>query len=160
MERRHTSYDQSQQLVPAGVTGELYVSGLGVGLGYINDDEKTQQHFFANPFFSQTDNKMYKTGDLVRYLADGNVEFIGRVDNQVKLRGLRIELGEIESDIKQAENIKDALVVVVDDRLVAYLIATQKEDFDESTETQQIKQLLTKIAIRIQITNTSPLVNI
>ena len=86
--------DKYLQLVPIGITGEIYVSGIGLARGYLNRPDLTATKFISNPF---EEGRLYKTGDLGRYLPNGNIEYLGRIDNQVKIRGFRIELGEIES---------------------------------------------------------------
>ncbi|ETX03409.1 MAG: hypothetical protein ETSY1_00165 [Candidatus Entotheonella factor] len=114
--------DPDLQPVPVGVAGELYAGGIGVSRGYLNRPGLTADKFIPNPF---GEGRLYKTGDLVRYLADGNIEFLGRIDNQVKLRGFRIELGEIEAVLSQHEAVNEAVVILdeTDDhkRLVAYV---------------------------------------
>jgi acyl-coenzyme A synthetase/AMP-(fatty) acid ligase len=91
--------DEHLQLVPIGVKGELYIGGAGVARGYLNQPELTTEKFIQNPF-SNTYSRLYKTGDLARYLPDGNIEFLGRIDDQVKIRGYRVELGEISIGVK------------------------------------------------------------
>ncbi|WDE02123.1 non-ribosomal peptide synthase/polyketide synthase [Thalassomonas actiniarum] len=118
--------DQHKQLAPFGVAGELYIGGEGVARGYLNQQQLTQDCFIPNPFNDSADDRLYKSGDLVRYLADGNLEFIGRVDDQVKVRGFRIELGEIESQLAKSEQLDSALVLAreneaKDKQLVAYI---------------------------------------
>jgi amino acid adenylation domain-containing protein len=119
--------DRLLQLVPIGVWGELYVGGDGLAKGYLNRDDLTREKFIDNPF---EEGRLYKTGDLVRYLADGKIEFLGRADNQIKLRGFRIELGEIEAALSQYPQIKEAAVIVREDspndkRLVAYIVTVK-----------------------------------
>ena len=110
--------------VPHGVVGEICIAGAGVGLGYLKRDELTAQVFVENPFGH---GKLYRTGDLGRFMPDGNIEYIGRKDFQVKVRGLRIELGEIEHAIKQLPEVTDALVTVRDEQLVAYGVSAEPD---------------------------------
>ena len=114
--------DKNQQIVPVGVAGELHIGGVGLARGYLNRPELT-----AEKFISLFNQRLYKTGDLVRYLPDGNIEFLGRIDNQVKIRGFRIELGEIESVIQK--HVSEVVVIVREDqpgnkRLVAYIVGS------------------------------------
>ena len=113
--------------VPVGVTGELHIGGVGLARGYFNRLELTQEKFIPNPFSNYPDSRLYKTGDLARYLPDGNIEYLGRIDNQVKIRGFRIELGEIETVLSQHSTVKTAIVIAREDeteqkRLVAYIV--------------------------------------
>lgn len=104
--------DQTLNLVPVGVPGELLVGGLNVARGYWNRPELTAQRFIANPFSSQDSGRLYRTGDLARWLPDGNIEYLGRSDHQVKVRGFRIELGEIEAALRSHPRVQDAVVIV------------------------------------------------
>ncbi|WP_156115396.1 amino acid adenylation domain-containing protein, partial [Xenorhabdus sp. NBAII XenSa04] len=118
--------DPYGQPVPIGVTGEIHIAGTSVARGYLNRPELTAERFLINPFSSKPDARMYKTGDLGRWLPDGNIEYLGRNDFQVKLRGFRIELGEIETQLAQCHGIREAVVLLREDepdhkRLVAYL---------------------------------------
>lgn len=118
--------DEHLNKVMPGAEGELYICGVGVTKGYINREELTAEKFIDDKFSPVAGKKMYKTGDLGRLLKNGEIQFIGRVDNQIKLRGYRIEKEEIEYQLKQQDNIKDALVTVYEDsvknaRLIAYL---------------------------------------
>ncbi|MBW4632890.1 MAG: amino acid adenylation domain-containing protein [Iphinoe sp. HA4291-MV1] len=119
--------DSQLQPVPIGVAGELYVGGVGVGRGYLNNPQQTQKAFLADPFTQQEGARLYKTGDKARYLPDGNIEFLGRIDYQVKIRGFRIELGEIEAILSQHPCVQEAVVNPCGDqsankRLVAYVV--------------------------------------
>ncbi len=120
--------DRYKQFVPLGVPGEIYVGGAGLARGYFNRPDLTEEKFISNPFSNQPGARLYKTGDLARYLSDGNIEYLGRIDNQVKIRGFRIELGEIEAVLDQHPEVKQAVVVARQDesgdkRLVAYVVA-------------------------------------
>ncbi len=119
--------DANLQPVPVGVTGELYIGGEGLARGYHNRPDLTAEKFISHIFSSEPKARLYKTGDLVRYLPDGNIEFLGRIDNQVKIRGFRIELGEIEALLSQHLEVKETVVMVREDnpgdqRLVAYIV--------------------------------------
>jgi amino acid adenylation domain-containing protein len=122
--------DKNLEAVPVGLIGELYIGGDGVARGYHQRADLTAERFIPHPFSTQTGARLYRTGDLARYRADGNVEFIGRFDAQVKVRGFRVELGEIESALLSHEAIREAVVVVreesaSDKRLVAYVVADE-----------------------------------
>jgi acyl-coenzyme A synthetase/AMP-(fatty) acid ligase len=120
-------FDAFQQLVPIGVPGELYIGGDGLAREYLNRPDLTKQKFVPDPFSHTPGTRLYRTGDLVRRRADGNIEFLGRIDHQVKLRGFRIELGEIESVLLQHPGVREAVACVREDspgdkRLVVYLV--------------------------------------
>ncbi|WP_338861074.1 amino acid adenylation domain-containing protein [Mycetohabitans rhizoxinica] len=123
--------DPQGHLLPLGAVGELYIGGAGVARGYLNRPELTAERFVCDPFSDEPNARMYKTGDLAHYLPDGNLEFLGRNDHQVKLRGFRIELGEIEACLAQHAQVRDAVVLATgegqDKRLVAYVVAESDE---------------------------------
>ena len=119
--------DQYQQPVPIGVPGEMYVGGAGVTRGYVNHPDLTSARYIPNPYSQQAGARLYRSGDLARYLPNGDIEYWGRVDHQVKIRGFRIELGEIKTRLVQHPEIREAVVIVREDqledkRIVAYLI--------------------------------------
>ena len=119
--------DFNLQPVPIGVPGELHIGGAGLARGYLNRPELTAEKFIKNPFSDEPGSRLYKTGDLARYLPDGNIEFLGRIDNQVKIRGFRIELGEIETVLAQHASVREVAVITHEDqagnqRLVAYVV--------------------------------------
>ncbi|AYF48306.1 amino acid adenylation domain-containing protein [Pseudomonas fluorescens] len=114
--------DEQLQPVPLGVVGELFIGGVQVARGYLNRPQLTAERFIKDPF---SDGRLYRTGDVGRYLADGNIEYLGRNDDQVKIRGLRIELGEIQARLIEHAAVKDAVVVAREERLVAYYTGTQ-----------------------------------
>ena len=130
------------QPVPLGVSGELYIGGAGVARGYLNRPDLTAEKFIPNPFSNIPGERMYKSGDLARYLPDGNIEYLGRIDHQVKVRGFRIELGEIEAALMEHTDVQANVVIVREDtpgdpligagkRLVAYVVSQQKLDSAE-----------------------------
>jgi amino acid adenylation domain-containing protein len=119
--------DKHQQPVPVGVPGELYIGGAGVARGYRNRSDLTKERFIADPFSQDQKARLYKTGDLARYRSDGNLEYLNRMDNQVKVRGFRIELGEIETALGEVDAVKQGVVIAReikpgDTRLIAYFI--------------------------------------
>ncbi len=147
--------DENLQPVPTGESGELHIGGIGLAQGYLNRPELTEEKFIPNPFFSRSQesgvsspgerrknkeenffptssSRLYKTGDLARYLPDGNIEFLGRIDYQVKIRGFRIELGEIEVVLNQHPGLQQGIVIAREDipgekRLVAYVVAKPEQ---------------------------------
>ena len=124
--------DRHRQPVPIGVPGELYIGGSSLARGYLNRAELTADKFIPNPFTQTPGARLYQTGDLVRYLSDGNIEYIGRIDKQVKIRGFRIELGEIETALARHPQVKATAVIAREDRpgdkkLVAYFVPQQPE---------------------------------
>lgn len=135
--------DEKLLPVPIGMTGELYIGGVGLARGYLNRPELTTEKFIPNPFIPHT--RIYKTGDLARWLSDGRIEFLGRVDEQVKIRGFRIELGEIETILAQHPAVQQCVVVLKEDQqadqhVVAYLIPWQKNVQEHLTHQQSISE--------------------
>jgi acyl carrier protein len=125
--------DRHLQPVPIGIAGELYIAGDGLARGYLNRPELTAERFIAAPRSLSQTTQLYRTGDMVRYLPDGNLEFLGRFDNQVKIRGFRIELGELESLLRQHPNVLESAVVMHeetpgDKRLAAYVVWNPRSD--------------------------------
>jgi amino acid adenylation domain-containing protein len=125
---------EEEQLQPVGVIGEICIGGAGLARGYLNQEELTREKFIANPF--KEGECLYKTGDLARWLSDGNIEFIGRIDDQVKIRGYRIELGEIEHALQSHKEIEEAVVLVKENQnhekeLVAYITAKTEQNTNE-----------------------------
>ncbi|MCJ8273490.1 MAG: amino acid adenylation domain-containing protein, partial [Psychrosphaera sp.] len=147
------------QVQPKGVIGELYIGGAGVARGYLNRPELSLECCVPNPFGAHitadltanstanatSQDRLYKTGDIVRYLADGNLEFVGRVDAQVKIRGLRIELGEIEHQLAQLPGVNSTVVVVIENQLVAYLTCDTAYDSANDTSTSEFKTQLQSV---------------
>ncbi|MEH1924782.1 MAG: amino acid adenylation domain-containing protein [Nostoc sp.] len=125
--------DSHLQPVPIGISGELYIGGEGLARGYLNRPDLTAEKFISNPFSANPKSRLYKTGDLARYLPDGHIEYLGRIDYQVKVRGFRIELGEIETALLQHPEVKEAVVIVREDtpnenNLVGYIVAETGQD--------------------------------
>jgi amino acid adenylation domain-containing protein len=119
--------DQNQNPVPIGVPGELYIGGAGLGRGYLNRPELTAERFIPNPFRHGTGERLYRSGDLARFLSNRDIEYLGRIDTQIKIRGFRIELGEIESVLARHAGVREAVVLAREDdpgdkRLVAYIV--------------------------------------
>ena len=142
--------DSNRQLVPIGEPGELHIGGFGLARGYLNRPELTAEKFIANPFSSSPNSRLYKTGDKARYLPDGNIEYLGRIDDQVKVRGYRIELGEIEATLSQHPEVKQAVVAAREDvmnqkRLVAYIVpgstAENPDTEDTAKQTEQWQKI-------------------
>jgi amino acid adenylation domain-containing protein len=136
--------DSRMQPVPMGVAGELYTGGEGLAWGYVAHPEWTAERFVPDPFSEEAGARLYRTGDLVRWRSDGELEYLGRLDHQVKVRGFRIELGEIESALRSHPSVREAVVLAREDdpgerRLVAYMVSEQPGDL-ESAQLQRFLQ--------------------
>lgn len=139
--------DECLTPVPIGIPGQLYVGGAGVGRGYLANPERTATVFLPDPFSGQHGARLYQTGDLARYTADGRIEFLGRLDHQVKLRGFRIELGEIEAVLLNYPQIRDTIVVLREDvpgqkRLVAYIVLRSDQEISLGELRHHLKEHL------------------
>jgi len=139
--------DRHLNPVPIGVPGELHIGGLGVAQGYLNRPELTAKKFISDPFCSQSGSRLYKTGDLARYLPSGEIEFLGRGDDQVKIRGFRVELGEIQSIVAKHPAVRECAVIAREDipgdkRLVAYLVLTAEAKLDSAGLRRYVQQHL------------------
>ena len=139
--------DKNKLPLPIGVPGELYVGGLGLARGYVNQKELTQSVFINHSFDNNSKQRLYRTGDLVRYSSDASISFLGRIDHQVKIHGYRIELGEIESVLSKQEGIKNAVVIAREDepgdkKLVAYVIWKSNSSFSSSALRIKLKEFL------------------
>lgn len=145
--------DNYLQPVPIGVPGELYVGGAGLSRGYLNRPETTAEKFIPHPFSDELGARLYKTGDLARYLPNGNIEFLGRLDEQVKIRGFRLELGEIEAVLRQYPGVKEVAVLVQNytdsevsqKRLIAYLVPKEDQqllEFSSSISEHPLSEIL------------------
>jgi amino acid adenylation domain-containing protein len=137
--------DSRLQPVPVGVPGELLIGGAGVARGYLNRPDLTAEKFIADPFHNETGSRLYRTGDLVSYREDGTLEFLGRIDQQVKMRGFRIELGEIESVLRDHAAVREAVVVMREERekqLVAHVVLAGESSCTTAELRDYLKQKL------------------
>jgi acyl-coenzyme A synthetase/AMP-(fatty) acid ligase/aryl carrier-like protein len=139
--------DGQLQPVPVGAPGELYVGGLGLARGYLGRPELTAEHFIPHPFGTEPGARLYRTGDRVRYLADGQVEYLGRADEQVKLRGFRIEPGEVEAALARHPMVREATALVREDspgqpRLVAYVVPAEGQSVEVTALRSALKEQL------------------
>ena len=139
--------DRQLQPLPVGVPGELYIGGIQLARGYLNQPTETNSRFVKDPFAKDLCRRIYRTGDLCRYLPDGNIEFLGRLDHQVKIRGFRIELGEIESALVARFKIREALVTVAEDSelgsfLVANVVMKEGQTLDQASIRRSLKDHL------------------
>lgn len=152
--------DENKVLLPVGCVGELYIGGRGIACGYLNQPALTAEKFISNPFNDDSNDILYKTGDLVRWLVDGRIEFIGRADHQIKLRGFRIELGEIENQLNALGTVKDAIVLLSttndsentsDSQLLAYIVPSLKLKSNPDECAQQKQTLILKCKQQLKI---------
>ncbi|MFL6284241.1 MAG: amino acid adenylation domain-containing protein [Pyrinomonadaceae bacterium] len=138
--------DANLRPVPEGVWGELYIGGVGLARGYTNQPALTAERFMPNPFGARHGERLYRTGDVARYLPDGNIEYLGRADQQVKVRGFRIELGEIEAALRSQPSVQDAVVMVDGEgeakRLLGFVIAEPDESVEVNALRQRLRQTL------------------
>jgi amino acid adenylation domain-containing protein len=136
-------FDKHMHLQPIGVPGELCIGGVGLATGYHNRDDLTRKAFVNSPFSDNADARLYRTGDLARFLPDGQIQYLGRIDNQIKLRGVRIEPEEVNAALVSLSNVKDAAVVLhetpTNRMLVGYVVAS---DFDQQVIKDQLKKRL------------------
>lgn len=139
--------DAHREPAPSGVTGEIYIGGVGVGRGYLNRPELTAERFVADPFGTDPAARLYRTGDLGRWRGDGALEYLGRNDHQVKIRGLRIELGEIEAELLRDPRVKETVVIAREDvagdkRLVAYLVPLREQEHESALSAEELRARL------------------
>jgi amino acid adenylation domain-containing protein/FkbH-like protein len=144
--------DARRNLQPISIPGELHLAGEGLARGYYGRPEMTAERFLANPFNTKPGARMYRTGDLCRWLSDGTIQYLGRLDHQVKLRGFRIELGEIESVLAKHSGVRQSLVIAREDepglkRLVAYIVLSTTEGANEGAFRAHLKQSLPEFMI-------------
>jgi non-ribosomal peptide synthetase component F len=152
--------DHHLNQLPVGVAGEIYVGGAGVARGYLNQAERTAERFIPDPFNGDSGERLYKTGDVGRYLPNGNIEFVGRLDHQVKIRGYRIELGEIEEALRLHPVVKQTVVEVNEvgfgeKRLVAYLVSQSRSQPNNSEVRQYLRSKLPEYMVPVAYVWTS-----
>ena len=133
--------DSCLQPVPVGVIGEIYIGGAGLAKTYLHRLEVTKGKFITNPFSSELKSRLYKTGDIARYLPDGDLEYLGRIDNQVKVRGFRIELGEVEKVLSEHPAVSKVVVLAVEQQLLAYFVSCQ----DSTPTTEELRSYLKQL---------------
>jgi len=140
--------DEYLKLQPEGSVGEIYIAGDGVARGYLNQPILTGERFLENPFSKKSGEKMYRTGDLGKFLENGEVQCLGRIDHQVKIRGYRIEPGEIEQVLNKQKDIKEAVVVAREDRLAAYIVPENADGHKDDPQRQSEQLTKWKQALR------------
>ena len=136
--------DEFLKPVPVGAIGEIFITGDGMGRGYINRSDLTAERFLPNPFEKDSDAKMYRTGDLGKFLRNGEIQCLGRIDHQVKIRGHRIELGEVEYQLMKIDGVKEVVVIAIDDqtggqRLAAYVVPSSGDVINNYEAEQKSK---------------------
>jgi amino acid adenylation domain-containing protein/non-ribosomal peptide synthase protein (TIGR01720 family) len=144
--------DEQLQALPVGVPGELCIGGAGLAHGYLNREELSAEKFLPDPFRGESTARIYRTGDRVRFLPDGNIEFLGRIDHQLKVRGFRIEAGEIETTLADIESVREAVVIALGDeigsqQLIAYVIAQDDFELSLSELRTRLKQSLPEFMV-------------
>jgi acyl carrier protein len=144
--------DRCLQLVPIGVIGELYIGGDSLARGYLNQPDLSREKFISNPFIKEPGARLYRTGDLARYLADGNIQFAGRIDDQVKVRGFRVEPGEIETLLCRHPDVLECVISVCEDatgekRLVAYIVTSAGQHLTSGQLRDYLKEKLPEYMI-------------
>ena len=149
--------DRDLQPVPVGIPGELHIGGVGLARGYLNRPELTAEKFILDPFGRAPSDRLYKTGDLAYYRPDGNIEFLGRIDDQVKIHGIRIEPGEIEAVLHNHKAVREARVIVREDtpgarRLVAYVVPAEESAPSLSEIRDYMKEALPSYMVPILVT--------
>jgi amino acid adenylation domain-containing protein len=149
--------DRNFQPVPIGVAGELHIGGVGLARGYLNRPELTAERFIPDPFGIGPADRLYKTGDLARYRADGNIEFVGRIDDQVKIHGIRVELGEIEAVLHNHKSVSKARIAVREDTpgirsLVAYVVPKDGSTFSTTDLREYLAALLPAYMVPLLVT--------
>ncbi|PSB30548.1 non-ribosomal peptide synthetase [Chlorogloea sp. CCALA 695] len=147
--------DSCLQPVPIGVTGEIYIGGAGLARNYLYSPEVTKEKFVINPFSNELKSWLYKTGDIARYLPNGNLEYLGRIDNQVKVRGFRIELGEVENVLSEHPAVSKVIVLAVEQQLLAYFVPCQ----DSTPTTEELRSYLKQLLPDFMIPAAFVLVN-
>jgi aryl carrier-like protein len=138
--------DEFLQPVPAGASGELYIAGTGIARGYLNNPAMTSSRFIANPF-SLSGSRLYRTGDRARWRLDGQLDYLGRTDQQVKIRGVRVELGEVTAVLRSLPGVADAIVIRRDQQLVGYVLGTPNHQPDHVALRKSLAVILPEVMI-------------